>query len=99
MRIGECLDDEHFQGKQYYHVDCYKLKPRFKNIDLDTQLYNVAELQKKDRTRVLKVLKDELKRINKISEKKTSKEKSKKSPSKPKSKSKSKKEEEKKEVS
>jgi len=41
LRIGEILDDDHFNAKKWYHWDCYKLKPRFKVINPEKQIWDL----------------------------------------------------------
>ena len=61
LRIGEIMDDDHFNAKYYYHWECFRLKPRFQHIDPETQIMNLDKLNKKDQNTILKKVKDELK--------------------------------------
>lgn len=57
------IDSDHFSGKNWYHLDCYSLKPRFKHIDPESQIKGLEKLQKKDQTNVLRHFKNEVKRL------------------------------------
>ena len=65
IRIGDILDDDHFNAKNWYHLDCYKIKPSFRHIDPLTQIHNLKELNKQDQGAVLKHFKSELKKHGK----------------------------------
>ena len=49
---------DHFSARNYYHPNCYKLKPRFKHIDPETQIYNLDKVNKKDQNIALKQIKN-----------------------------------------
>ena len=57
------LDSDHFSGKNWYHLNCYLLKPRFKHIDPEKQIKGIEELKKKDQEDVMKHFKNEVKRF------------------------------------
>lgn len=67
------MDNDHFNAKNWYHVDCFKLKPRFQSIDPETQIYNLNELSKKDQKEILKCIKNEVKRFSTGKSKETKK--------------------------
>lgn len=41
LRLGIIMDDDHFGGKYYYHPACFTLKPRFKDINPETQIHGL----------------------------------------------------------
>lgn len=53
VRIGLCMNDDHFNGRYWYHLNCFDLKPRFKYIDPKQQIYNLENLEKEDCDKVL----------------------------------------------
>jgi hypothetical protein len=55
---------DHFNSKLWYHLDCFKLKPLFKGIDPERQIYKLDELHKKDRETVVKHIQQEVDRLN-----------------------------------
>lgn len=56
--MGIIQDDDHFSGKNYYHLDCLILPPRFKELDPETQIYNLDQLEEDDANQVLRHIKD-----------------------------------------
>jgi len=53
LRMGIIQDDDHFSGKYWYHLDCFTLKPRFKELDPEQQIYNLDHLEEEDMEKVL----------------------------------------------
>lgn len=53
VRIGILLDDDHFGGCNWYHFDCFTLKPRHKVLldeeDLSKKIHSIDTLNKKDK--------------------------------------------------
>lgn len=45
LRLGIIINDDHFGGKSYYHPSCFSLKPRFKELDPETQIYQLDQLE------------------------------------------------------
>lgn len=64
LRIGEIMDDDHFSGQTWYHCECFTLKPRFKAIDPETQIYKLNSLDEEDIKCVLRQVYEGLKRFN-----------------------------------
>lgn len=58
------MNDDHFSGKYWYHLNCFTLEPRFKEIDPETQVYKIQELEKGDYEEVVKHIKEEVERLN-----------------------------------
>jgi hypothetical protein len=57
------MDDDHFNAKNWYHLNCFQLKPRFIDIDPEQQIYNLDHLDEKDYDIVLDYMKKEVLRL------------------------------------
>lgn len=44
IRMGILMDSDHFSAKNWYHLDCFTLRPLFKNIDPKKQIYKIDTL-------------------------------------------------------
>lgn len=53
VRIGEIMENDHFNSRYYYHVSCFHLKPLFKNIDPKKQIYKLDQLEENDQKAVI----------------------------------------------
>jgi hypothetical protein len=60
IRMGICMDNDHFNGKNWYHLDCFVLRPLFKEIDPEQQIYNIDQLEPEDHELVLQAIKNEI---------------------------------------
>jgi hypothetical protein len=63
LKIGFCMDDDHFSGRYWYHFDCFTLKPRFKELNPEEQVYNLENLEAEDVDKVVNYLKEEVTRL------------------------------------
>lgn len=63
LRMGIIQTDDHFSGKYYYHLECFSLRPKFKELDPEQHIHNLEQLNKKDRKQVLELIKNELDRL------------------------------------
>ena len=52
IRMGLCMDDDHFRSHLYYHLTCFTLRPLFKDIDPTRQIYKFDDLSYKDQEKV-----------------------------------------------
>lgn len=52
LRMGQIMEDDHFNARYYYHLHCFDLKPRFKTIDPETQVYKLDGLEDADADKV-----------------------------------------------
>lgn len=41
VRLGECTVSDHFNGRLWFHLDCFKLKPLFSTIDPKKQVFKL----------------------------------------------------------
>jgi hypothetical protein len=44
LRLGEIMEDDHFNAKYWYHYACFTLKPRFRHIDPEQQIRGIEDL-------------------------------------------------------
>lgn len=58
LRIGLCSDDDHFNARYWHHLDCFNLKPRFKDLDPETQIYQLENLEEEDCEKVVEYMKN-----------------------------------------
>lgn len=45
LRMGVLMESDHFVGKNWYHIDCFTLRPLFKDIDPEKQIYKINTLK------------------------------------------------------
>lgn len=60
MRLGLINDNDHMNTKYFYHLDCFRLFPRHKELTEDnilTKIHNMDELEQEDIDKVVEVLK------------------------------------------
>lgn len=60
VRLGQIMEDDHFNARYYYHVNCFKLPPRFKTIDPETQIYKLDNLEGGDVDLVINRIREEV---------------------------------------
>ena len=60
LRVGQIMEDDHFNARYYYHLKCFKLQPRFKTIDPEPQIYKLNDLERGDIDLVLNLIKEEV---------------------------------------
>lgn len=53
LRIAICMDDPRFSRQDWYHLPCFELKPRFKDVDPDENVYRIDELDPEDYDKVI----------------------------------------------
>ena len=63
--MGLCMDDDHFSSHKYYHLDCFSLRPLFKDIDPNQQIYRFDDLENKDQELVIARIEAEQERLKK----------------------------------
>lgn len=44
VRMGYLMDSDHFSGKSWYHLACFTLRPLFKDLKPEEQIYKLEEL-------------------------------------------------------
>ena len=64
LRMGLCLDDDHFNGKTWYHVLCFPIKKRYRDIDPTKDINEFDKLSKKEANIVIKHIKSEVKKFD-----------------------------------
>ncbi len=56
VRLGEIMEEDHFNSRHYYHLACFQLKPLFRNIDPRRQIYKMDQLDKDDQDKVIELI-------------------------------------------
>lgn len=64
VRLGEIMESDHFNSRNYYHVTCFQIKPLFRNIDPQRQIYKLDQLEETDRKAVIGQVQMEKNRLN-----------------------------------
>jgi hypothetical protein len=64
VRVGECMENDHFNARLWHHLPCFKLKPLFKAIDPSRQIYKLDQLEQEDRQKVMQHFEREVGRLN-----------------------------------
>lgn len=44
VRVGECMESDHFNARLWHHLICFRLKPLFRAIRPDRQIYKLDQL-------------------------------------------------------
>lgn len=83
VRLGEIMESDHFNSRHYYHVACFKLKPLFRNIEPQRQIYKLDQLDDDGRKAVIEQVEMEKERLNGGGKGKGKKESARKAKSKP----------------
>lgn len=63
VRMGYLMDSDHFSGKTWFHLACFTLRPLFKDLKPEEQIYKLEELEKEDREVVIEHVAKELERL------------------------------------
>lgn len=63
VRMGYIMDSDHFSGKNWYHLACFTLRPLFKDLNPEEQIYKIEELDKEDREGVVEHVAREVERL------------------------------------
>jgi ribosomal protein L12E/L44/L45/RPP1/RPP2 len=63
VRLGEIMEEDHFNSRHYYHLACFKLKPLFRNIDPRSQIYKIEDLDGDDQNMVIDHIQREVVRM------------------------------------
>lgn len=61
--MGYLMDSDHFSGKSWFHLACFTLRPLFRDIKPEEQVYKLEDLEKEDRETVLEHIKNEVERL------------------------------------